>query len=317
MSECGSVCSVASPTLYRLVDFEVGLHFLAGNRARRQQADRWFQRILRPFQVTEASVHGGDEDFGVPSPDIAHRPARNEVLLRDGVTCSDAITVTRERSRLDFYYRLPPDGAGDLAYLTRAEEITLDYAVTRSSNKLWIHAACVVRRESLVFLVAPSGYGKTTLSLGLSDHGFLLATDDIVLFDVVEGCLIPCPRCPRIRGTALSQLAHAGIDLGAEAELTGRYVVLPRARFQLTPPPLRRNATHVFFLAKGQPSADESPTGLSLSRGIVEIARHSNLLAQDPELRLFESVFGDASFYRLQVGDYARNLREILAAVER
>ncbi|WP_332670751.1 hypothetical protein [Aromatoleum sp.] len=216
-----------------MVDFDVSLHFSGGNRAQLRHANDWFQKILRPFQITEASVVEGHANFGGVPQNGAYRCNESEVLLRDG---AEAVTVTREGHQLSFHYRLPVDSADDLAYLTRAEETTLDYAVTRSSDKLWIHAACVARRESVVFLVAPSGCGKTTLSLGLANHGFLIATDDVVLFDMVEHCLIPCPRCPRIRGTALSQLGSVGVDLKAEAELIGRYVVLPTRRFQSPPP---------------------------------------------------------------------------------
>jgi len=296
-----------------LVDFNVSLRFSGEKRARLQYADDWFRKILRPFEIAEAPAIKVHDNFG-GEQERACRCNDTEVLLRDG---SEAVTVTRKGRKLNFHYRLPANSADDLAYLTRAEETTLDYTVTRSSEKLWIHAACVVRRESLVFLVAPSGFGKTTLSLGLANHGFLIATDDIVLFDVVEDRLIPCPRCPRIRGTALSQLGSVGVDLRAEADLIGRYVVLPASRFQSTSPPLTHTAIHVFILAKDDPSGRESLTGLSLSRGVIEIARHSNLLAQDSDLRFFDSIFGKASFYRLQIGDFARNLDEMISAVER
>lgn len=311
MSECGSVFSLASPARYRLVDFDVRLHFSGESRAQLQDADDWFRKILRPFQVADAALVGHTDG----EPLNSGRPGHNsEVLLRDG---SETMTVTRDGHKLNFHYRLPADRADDLAYLTRAEEATLDYAVTRSSNKLWIHAACVVRGGSLVLLVAPSGGGKTTLSLGLARHGFQIATDDVALFDVIEDRLIPCPRCPRIRGTAPLQLSAAGIDLSAEADFTGRYAVLPASRFQSTSPPLERTAIHVFLLTREDPSAGASLIDLSLSQGIIEIARHSNLLAQDADLRFFERVFGDASFYRLQIGDYARNLADVIAAVER
>ncbi len=73
----------------------------------------------------------------------------------------------------------------------------------------------------------------------------------------------------------------------------------------------------MFFLVKGDSSEHEPPTSLSFSQGIIEIARHSNLLAQDADLRFFERVFGKASFYRVRIGDFARNLAEVIAAVER
>jgi len=312
MSACDFV--LTSPARYRLVDFDVSLHFSGANPAQLQYADDWFRKVLGPFQLAETPAIKGDDDVGGEPQKRASRRNSREVLLQDG---SEAITVTRDGCKLNFHYRLPANGGDDLAYLTRSEEITLDYAVTRSSDKFWIHAACIVRGESLVFLVAPSGFGKTTLSLGLAHPGFLIATDDVVLFDVVEDRLILCPRCPRIRGTALSQLGSIGVDLSADADLISRYVVLPPNRFQSASTPLTHAAIHVFFLSKGGPSGRESLSRLSLSRGIMEIARHSNLLAQDPDLRFFESVFGKASFYRLQIGDFARDLAEILATVER
>lgn len=312
MSECDFV--LTSPLRYRLVDFDVSLRFSGGNPARLQHGVDWFRKILRPFQIAEASAIEGHDNFGGEPRDRACGCNDAEVLLRDG---PEAVTVTRKGRKLNFHYRLPAESADDLAYLTRAEEITLDYAVTRSSHKLWIHAACVVRKESLVFLVGPSGSGKTTLSLGLANHGFLIATDDVVLFDVVEDRLIPCPRCPRIRGPAFSQLGCVGLDLSAEADLIGRYVVLPASRFQSASPPLTQSTLHVFILAKDDPTGRESLTRLSLSRGVIEIARHSNLLAQDSDLRFFESVFGKASFYRLQIGEFARNLAEMINAVDR
>ncbi|HEY7021445.1 MAG TPA: hypothetical protein VH349_10040 [Ktedonobacterales bacterium] len=71
--------------------------------------------------------------------------------------------------------------------VTRAAEASAEVAI--------FHAATLTRRESTVMLVAPSAYGKTTLTLGLMARGWLPLADDLTVIDPSTLRAHPFPRC--------------------------------------------------------------------------------------------------------------------------
>lgn len=71
--------------------------------------------------------------------------------------------------------------------ITAALQATSAYAV--------IHGATLVRGSSVVLLLAESGAGKTTLTLGLMGRGWQPLSDDITLVERETLAVSPFPRC--------------------------------------------------------------------------------------------------------------------------
>jgi hypothetical protein len=181
----------------------------------------------------------------------------------------------------------------------------INRAAHASPPHLWIHGACLVRDGQLTLLVAQTGTGKTTLSLGLLRHGYQLITDDIILFDLAAQTIQPFPRCPKHRPGALEQLRSVGFDLTHEADFLGRYVLLPDRYVwsQPMPGPIQR----IFHLTH-TPDRPPGPCALSFTDGLLALLPHSNLLAVDPDFTLAAALFADTEFVSLNLSDFPADL---------
>lgn len=184
----------------------------------------------------------------------------------------------------------------------------VNQAIRESLLHLWIHGACLVRDDEVILLVAQTGTGKTTLSLGLLAHGYRLLTDDIILMDLQTGEFLPLPRCPKYREPAPAYLAAAGFDLQRDARTLGRYVLLPAHHLQKRPvhgPPRR-----IYCL---QRTADAPPGAreLSLTDGLLALLPQSNLLALDPNFEQSAAWFGQTQFIAYNLSHYPDDLAYI------
>ncbi len=68
-------------------------------------------------------------------------------------------------------------------------------AVAAHTDGCQLHGGAVANEHGVVLLLAPSGYGKTTLTLALMARGFVSYTDDIILLDPHTLEVQPFPRC--------------------------------------------------------------------------------------------------------------------------
>jgi hypothetical protein len=93
------------------------------------------------------------------------------------------------------------DGAAVAAYgdhrllLTQIEWHAIAMGLQDTTRYAAIHGAALVRGSSVVLLLADSGAGKTTLTLGLMRRGWLPLTDDVILVDAQTLAVQPFPRC--------------------------------------------------------------------------------------------------------------------------
>jgi hypothetical protein len=69
-----------------------------------------------------------------------------------------------------------------------------------------VHAAALTRGEATVLLIAQSGHGKTTLTLGLMERGWGPFADDVTLIDATTLRARVFPRCFHIDKSALARL---------------------------------------------------------------------------------------------------------------
>ena len=205
--------------------------------------------------------------------------------------------------------------------LDGTEALIVNLAVARRARTVWIHGACLgwmtAERTYLVLLVAPSGGGKTTLSLGLLSRGFRLLTDDVVLIGLDSRSVVALPTCPKVRENALEMLAGAHASLPDNAALLGRYVLLPETVVEQSEVPLPIAA--VIFLNKSQGHGNELKP-MTLSEGVRELFRSSNLphiematATRVGELTLTQDLFAETRFYALPIGDLRQNLDSIEA----
>jgi hypothetical protein len=68
-------------------------------------------------------------------------------------------------------------------------------AVAADTAGCQLHGGAVAHEQGAILLLAPSGHGKTTLTLALMAHGFTPFTDDIILLDPHTLAIQPFPRC--------------------------------------------------------------------------------------------------------------------------
>lgn len=184
----------------------------------------------------------------------------------------------------------------------------VNQAIRESPGHLWIHGACLLRDGAMTLLVAQSGTGKTTLSLGLLHHGYRLVTDDIILISLETQHVIPVPRCPKFRRPADQYLREIGFDLEKEARLIQRYVLLPLDRLHRAPVPLP--IRRVFLLSR-DPQRPPQVQPLDTTSGILGLLPQSNLMGHDPTLTLAHQLFAETRFFQMNLCHYAEDLRVI------
>jgi hypothetical protein len=184
----------------------------------------------------------------------------------------------------------------------------VNQAVRETPLHFWVHGACLCRDSELIYLVAKSGTGKTTMSLGLTQYGYRLITDDIILYDMASQRYIPMPRSPKIEGDAIDYLGAAGFDLERDGGYLEPYVLLNDDYWQQEPvadPPAR-----VYFLQRGPEFAPETAE-TDLSSALLKLLPQSNLVAIDPDLSMAASFFASTRFINFTLSSYLDDLRVI------
>lgn len=127
-----------------------------------------FKALMRPFEA----------DFD-PTDAVHHLLVRQQgsdmAIIRDGVVAA---------------------AYGDPhLLLTQLEWHTVTAALEATEAYVPVHGAALVRGSAAVLLLAESGAGKTTLTLGLMRRGWQPLADDIVLIDLQTLAIQPFPRC--------------------------------------------------------------------------------------------------------------------------
>lgn len=79
--------------------------------------------------------------------------------------------------------------------IAQLEWLVMVHAHELSSGRALFHGAALARGETVVLLTGDSGAGKTTLTLGLMQRGWLPLTDDVVVVDRETLRISAFPRC--------------------------------------------------------------------------------------------------------------------------
>jgi hypothetical protein len=80
-----------------------------------------------------------------------------------------------------------------------------------SSGMALFHGAALTRGEAVVLLTGRSGTGKTTLTLGLMQRGWLPLTDDVVVVDQRTLRIPEFPRCFHLDAASAATLADRSL----------------------------------------------------------------------------------------------------------
>lgn len=118
-------------------------------------------------------------------------------------------------------------------------------------GRLVLHASAVSTQEGAIAFVGVTGSGKSTLASSFSADGMAVLTDDCLLLQEEEGCVVAIPSYPGVRlwpetataifgeGKPLAEVAHytekRRVDENAGIQFCARPAVLRRMYF-LVPP---------------------------------------------------------------------------------
>jgi tRNA A37 threonylcarbamoyladenosine biosynthesis protein TsaE len=117
------------------------------------------------------------------------------------------------------------DGAGESRrgfryetdLLTYLEWLAVAQATQTTTQHVIFHAGAVTREAKTILLVAESGAGKTTLTLGLLQRGWLPLSDDTALVSPETFAVAPFPRCFHVDTFTRSAITQPSLveDVGA------------------------------------------------------------------------------------------------------
>ena len=245
--------------------------------------------------------------FRIKSPPIATVPYHEPTQI---TTPLGTLDCRHETSCYRLTIELGSDARqDDLEYMVRTfEPEIVNQAIRESSSYLWIHGACLFIDGALTLLVAETGTGKTTLSLGLLHHGYRLLTDDIILIDPVNQTVIPVPRCPKVRPPAPDYLKAIGFDLNTETSLWHNYVLLKDKHLYLDKTQAKIKRIFLMTRNSDQPSSHQQ---LNITDGVLGLLPSSNIVVRDPSLEEAHTYFAETAFISMNLSDYAEDLEKI------
>lgn len=282
-----------SSSFFQIVHYLFELHVTGGHKGSVNQVVSGLDQVLRAFRADPIEA------------DTAPFQIQHEIETKAGVI---RFLSGASYHRVEINLGKDVRNSDVIFALDALEPEIVNQAIRESPGHFWIHGACLQRGEEIIMLVAESGTGKTTLSLGLIGQGYRLLTDDIILIDLITHRLIPVPRCPKIRPPAPDYLRSAGFDLAREADMLGRYVLLPPARFQSES---SSGAIRCVYLLQRKPDTAGSIHQLDITSGILGLLNRSNLMGIDPSLTFAHEIFQNTAFIAMNLEQFHDDLRTI------
>jgi hypothetical protein len=161
---------------------------------------------------------------GLVRPFVVRATEAKEAKEASAALCVEVQSDARKRqwtiSQHDEVLRTFNDPDQLLIYL---EWLTLSQALEATQTCAVFHAAALARGSSVVLLLANSGAGKTTLTLGLIARGWEPLADDITLVDLETLAIAPFPRCFHVDDSTMGMLPEEmeGIALQRPGKLAG------------------------------------------------------------------------------------------------
>ena len=148
--------------------------------------DRVVQGIARHYRDHTVEDSGTFADFQVR---VTHPPSLRRWLKQQVVFQFDAARPFKP---------LPADQAFPML------EWGLNWCVSAHCHQyLMVHAAVVERHGAALVLPGPPGSGKSTLCAGLVTRGWRLLSDELTLFEIPSGNIVPLPRPVSLKNASI------------------------------------------------------------------------------------------------------------------
>ena len=257
--------------------------------------------VLLDDTLAEFATHGGPEGTVI------------EVRRQDDRT---GFAVTDANG---FPHEVPDEQAAVIAMLNAVTATVVSGLY--DEGLLAVHAGALVHRGRAVVVAGPSGFGKTTLTLGLVRAGLGFLSDELAVLDPATGTVHPYPRSAHVRPetrTLIPELAplcgRAQRDLGDGNE----WIVTPRAlasRF----PGCRASAAPlgavVLLAAPPDPAGSPALTPVTAGVAVMELLRGTPAASIDFGVALsrMAAAAGEARSVRLEAGGLDETIAAVLA----
>jgi len=155
---------------------------------------------------SEIRLYGKLSEFDIPDVEIligkVPKEIEGAIINRRYTTASNTECIEYAKNVASFYAKLgkqiivePVSDVEDsvISIFIEGRAIT---AILNQRNVLTLHGSGVVKNKKGILIVGHSGAGKTSLTTGLLNSGFMLLTDDIIALDVKEQRLFIYPGMP-------------------------------------------------------------------------------------------------------------------------
>lgn len=150
--------------------------------------------------------------------------------------------------------------------LTQLEWHAVTAALEATQSYIPVHGAALARDSAGVLLLADSGAGKTTLTLGLMRRGWQPLADDIVLIDPQTLAMLPFPRCFHVDDTTRALVAE---DALIEWPGAVRGYARPLRWAEANRPP------HTILVVERCPTCPSRVRGLTLAEAAAAIGNNA------------------------------------------
>ena len=152
----------------------------------RSRLDRVVQGIARHYGDYQVEESGTFADFQVR---VAHPPSLRRWFKPQAIFQCDAARPFKP---------LPGDQAFPML------EWGLNWCVSSHCHQyLIVHAAVVEKHGAALVLPGPPGSGKSTLCAGLVTRGWRLLSDELTLFEMPSGNIVPLPRPVSLKNASI------------------------------------------------------------------------------------------------------------------
>ncbi len=166
----------------------------------------------------------------------------------------------------------------------------------------WVEAAALRNQNDDMLLLTGGSYaGKTTLSLALALTGeWKILSEDIVLVDVDNECMVPFARPLSLRAGSMERIAQA-TGLPSKKLLDDEWYFDPEVYYYKSLPLKFKNALHL------EPFTAQTPDQLAVEKispavYVRKILELSNLLRYPGGIELFSRSIEEADCYLLRGG---------------
>lgn len=230
--------------------------------------------------LSDLPLPGFMEDDGrdVPTVEIRQERIPRDRLgqLNDDGNClagtaTDLMLFRVERGEVIAYDPLP---GADEPYMKAVLTGELMAALLRQRGYLVLHGSCVGRDGEAVGFIGNSGWGKSTLAIYFTRHGYRLLTDDVLAVDLAgdHPLVIPGHAGVKLQPDSGALLVQDYHTLQEAHVGTTKRVFLHHERFEERPMRLK-----ALYVLENRTRAQDAVLPLSSQQAFIELVGHTRV----------------------------------------